>query len=135
MAISARAPAAVAFYSCVLLWVLSTLTSVLRRGTTGSEQQRRAVSASVSSWAARAGRGDRADTDRWGAGFGQPTGGLARGGEDHRRVAALPLPHHHTDRGQAAPADRHVGEERQAPPGRGVRPSLAGVALCDQGVV
>ena len=33
-----------------------------------------------------------------------------------------------------APADRHVGEEGQAPPRRGVRPGLAGVALGDQGV-
>src|SRR2546421_7434635 len=93
MAISARAPAAVAFYSCVLLWVLSTLTSVLRRGTTGSEQQRRAVSASVSSWAARAGRGDLADTDRWGDGFGQPAGGLARGSPTCRCPAPAPSPH------------------------------------------
>src|SRR5581483_8726882 len=40
---------------------------------------------------------------------------VARGGQELRRLAALPLSHHHADRRHPATADGHIGEERQAP--------------------
>ena len=45
-------------------------------------------------------------------------GRVARGVEKLCRIATLPLPQHHADSRHAAPAHRHVGEERQASPGR-----------------
>src|ERR1017187_6689358 len=103
---------------------------------TSSEQLRVAtIAASVSpSATSRAKRSYRALPDRRGDGVDQLLGGLARGGEEHRRVAALPRaggrpgrpappppPPPRPGPGHPAPADRHLGEEGQAPLGRGVR--------------
>jgi hypothetical protein len=94
------------------------------------------MAASVSpSATSRARRSYLALPDLRGDGVDQLLGAIARGGEEHRRVAALPPAHHHADHGQPAPGDRHPGEEGQAPLGRGVRPDLARVAFGDQGVV
>jgi len=45
---------------------------------------------------------------RRGDGLDELLGGLPGRGEEHGCVVALPLPHHDADRGQLAPAGRHV---------------------------
>lgn len=69
----------------------------------------------------------RGHADRRGDGPDQLLGGLARCGEDLRRVAALPLSQHHTGRGQPAPAPR-PGDRQTHHPGtrRNPHPHLPG---------
>jgi hypothetical protein len=110
------------------------LTSVLRRAANASESLRAVVVAEgvLSSATSRVRRTDRVLADRGSDGLDQLLGGLACGGQERRRVAALPQ--HDADRGRPPACGRHVDEERKAPSGGGVRAGLAGVALGDQAV-
>jgi hypothetical protein len=63
----------------------------------------------------RAGRSYRVLPDLRGDGVDQLLGAIARGGGEHRRVAALPPAHHHADHGQPAPGDRHPVKKARHP--------------------